>query len=89
MPNSVGRTCSGPIDVAFPGGRVDFIEILKPGQGPLRQEFTECKNWIGEWTDPSDGGFRRPDGIVYSECNNSDIYSYKMPDLRLHEGFPT
>jgi hypothetical protein len=68
------------------GGLVT-LEYSATGQGFVGLAFTESKNWIGEWSDSSNGGFKGPDGAIYSHFNDSGIYTYTMPDLRLRGGF--
>jgi hypothetical protein len=57
------------------------------GQGAVGLAFTESKNWIGEWSDSSNGGFKGPDGAIYSNFASSGTYSYTIPEVRLRGGF--
>lgn len=57
------------------------------GAGALGLAFTEAKDWIGEWSDSSNGGFVGPDGAIYSNFTGAGEVSYTMPDVRLRGGF--
>ncbi|KAK3692122.1 Six-hairpin glycosidase-like protein [Podospora appendiculata] len=57
------------------------------GTGALGMAFTEAKNWIGEWSDSSNGGFRGPDGALYSNFSGPRAVVYTMPDAKLRGGF--
>ncbi|TVY20687.1 hypothetical protein LARI1_G001193 [Lachnellula arida] len=68
------------------GGLVQ-LEYLSTGPGALGLAFTEAKNWIGEWSDSSNGKLVAPDGAIYASFNKSGTGTYTMPDLRLRGGF--
>ena len=55
--------------------------------GAVGLAFTEAKNWIGEWSDSSNGKFVGPDGAIYSNFTGSGSVSYSMPDEKLRGGF--
>lgn len=55
--------------------------------GAVGLAFTEAKNWIGEWSDSSNGEFVGPDGAIYSNFTGSGNVSYVMPDEKLRGGF--
>lgn len=74
-------------DFGIEVGGLVTLEYSTTGQGSIGLAFTESKNWIGEWSDSSNGGFKGPDGAIYSVFNSSGTYSYTMPDLRLRGGF--
>ncbi|CAN8097867.1 unnamed protein product [Discula destructiva] len=57
------------------------------GSGAVGLAFTEAKNWIGEWSDSSNGKFVGPDGAIYSNFTGSGLVSYTMPDAKLRGGF--
>ncbi|KAE9380306.1 glycoside hydrolase family 78 protein [Stipitochalara longipes BDJ] len=74
-------------DFGIEVGGLITLEYTATSRGAVGLAFTESKNWIGEWSDSSNGGFKGPDGAIYSAFNGSGTYSYTMPDLRLRGGF--
>ena len=68
------------------GGLVT-LKYSSTGSGSIGLAFTESKNWIGEWSDSSNGGFKGPDGAIYASFDSSGAHSYTMPDLSLRGGF--
>lgn len=74
-------------DFGIEVGGLVTLEYSTTGPGSVGLAFTESKNWIGEWSDSSNGGFKGPDGAIYSAFNSSGTYSYLMPDLHLRGGF--
>ncbi|TPX18807.1 uncharacterized protein E0L32_011486 [Thyridium curvatum] len=57
------------------------------GGGAVGLAFTEAKNWIGEWSDDSNGSQKGPDGAIYSHFTTSGDVVYVMPDEKLRGGF--
>ncbi|KAL1881305.1 hypothetical protein Daus18300_001158 [Diaporthe australafricana] len=55
--------------------------------GAVGLAFTEAKNWIGEWSDSSNGKFVGPDGALYSNFTGAETVTYTMPDDKLRGGF--
>ncbi|KUI69286.1 hypothetical protein VM1G_05479 [Cytospora mali] len=55
--------------------------------GAVGLAFTEAKDWIGEWSDSSNGKFVGPDGAIYSNFTGPGSVSYTMPDEKLRGGF--
>jgi hypothetical protein len=68
------------------GGLVS-LKYSATGAGSIGLAFTEAKNWIGEWSDSSNGGFKGPDGAVYVNFSGAGEGSYTMPDKSLRGGF--
>ncbi|KAI9714907.1 MAG: hypothetical protein M1820_000196 [Bogoriella megaspora] len=68
-------------------GGIVTLEYSTTAAGAIGLAFTEGKNWIGEWSDSSNGGFKGPDGAIYSNFTGAGNVSYTMPDLRLRGGF--
>jgi hypothetical protein len=68
------------------GGLVS-LQYLATGSGSLGLAFTESKNWIGEWSDSSNGKFVGPDGALYATFNRTGTYSYTIPNASLRGGF--
>lgn len=48
--------------------------------------FSESKNWIGEWSDGSNGSFN-PDGQLFAEVTATAEAKYEMPLNKLRGGF--
>lgn len=57
------------------------------GTGAVGLAFSEAKNWIGEWSDSSNGLFIGPDGAIYSNFTAPGDVAYVMPDDKLRGGF--
>jgi hypothetical protein len=54
---------NGPIpvfDFDIKVGGIVTVDLTSTGQGAIGLAFTKGKNWISEWSDPSDGGFNGP-----------------------------
>ncbi|CZR51983.1 related to alpha-L-rhamnosidase A [Phialocephala subalpina] len=74
-------------DFGIEVGGLVTIDYTTNGAGQIGLAFTESKNWIGEWSDASNGKFVGPDGALYSNFTTSGKYSYTMPDSKLRGGF--
>ncbi|EKG11728.1 Six-hairpin glycosidase-like protein [Macrophomina phaseolina MS6] len=58
------------------------------GSGVLGLAFSEAKNWIGLYSDSSNGLFQRGDGSIYdAPFDGAGNHSYIMPDEKLRGGF--
>lgn len=70
------------------GGLVT-IEYTANGTGQIGLAFSEAKNWVGEWSDSSNGKFVGPDGALYAviDVGEDGIGSYTMSDKSLRGGF--
>lgn len=68
-------------------GGLATITYTTTGAGALGLAFTEGKNWIGQWSDSSDGEFQGPDGAIYGNFTGAGSYTYVMPDKSLRGGF--
>jgi hypothetical protein len=68
------------------GGLVS-LEFTSTGPGLIGLAFTEGKNWIGQWSDTSNGQFEGPDGAIYATFDSAGKGTYTMPDERLRGGF--
>lgn len=68
------------------GGLVSF-NYSATGPGSVGLAFSEAKNWIGEWSDSSNGGFKGPDGAIYANFSVPGEGSYIMPSKSLRGGF--
>lgn len=69
-------------------GGIVHLEYTVSGNssGAVGLAFTEAKNWIGEWSDSSNGKFIGPDGAIYSNFTGPGSVSYTMPDEKLRGG---
>lgn len=74
-------------DFGIEVGGLVTLDYTTNGPGQIGLAFTESKNWIGEWSDASNGKFVGPDGALYANFTNSGKYSYTMPDNKLRGGF--
>jgi len=74
-------------DFGIEVGGLVHLEYSTTGPGALGLAFTEAKNWIGEWSDSSNGKFQGPDGAVYAAFSKSGTETYRMPDISLRGGF--
>ncbi|POS82749.1 hypothetical protein EPUL_005691, partial [Erysiphe pulchra] len=52
----------------------------------LKLAFSEAKNWVGEWSDSSNGSFN-PDGALTANVTVTDEAIYEMPLGKLRGGF--
>ncbi|KAG9697057.1 Six-hairpin glycosidase, partial [Aureobasidium melanogenum] len=68
-------------------GGLATISYTAHGTGALGLAFSEAKNWIGLWSDSSNGKFQAGDGAIYSNFSASGNYSYTMDKVRLRGGF--
>jgi hypothetical protein len=67
-------------------GGIVTLEFTSSSNGSLGLAFSESKNYIGEWSDSSNGAFKGPDGAIYSNFTAGNS-SYTMPDVSLRGGF--
>ncbi|RAL09929.1 Six-hairpin glycosidase [Aspergillus homomorphus CBS 101889] len=68
-------------------GGIVTVKYTSTGSGALGLAFTEAKDYIGEWSDSSNGGFKGPDGALYGNFTEAGEHSYTMPDKYLRGGF--
>ncbi|KAK3372144.1 Six-hairpin glycosidase-like protein [Podospora didyma] len=70
------------------GGLVSLkYTVSGTGSGSVGLAFAEAKDWIGQWSDSSNGRFHSPDGAVYSSFSGPGPVAYTMPDAKLRGGF--
>lgn len=67
-------------------GGIASISFSSSGTGQLGIAFTEAKNYVGEWSDSSNGNFSGPDGALYTEVGTG-ASTYTMPQKKLRGGF--
>lgn len=82
-----GNGSSFVFDFGIEVGGLVTIEYSASGPGELGLAFSESKNWIGEWSDSSNGKFRGPDGALYGRIQGPGKGRYVMPDHKLRGGF--
>ncbi|PKX94663.1 Six-hairpin glycosidase [Aspergillus novofumigatus IBT 16806] len=70
-------------DFGIEVGGIVTLNYTSSGSGALGIAFTEAKNWIGEWSDSSNGAFKGPDGALYTRFTKAGKGSYTMPDEAL------
>ena len=68
-------------------GGIATLQYSATAGGAVGLAFTEGKNWIGKWSDSSNGLFKGSDGAIYSNFSGPGNVVYTMPDLRLRGGF--
>lgn len=69
------------------GGIATVSYSAVSGTGQLGFAFTEAKNFIGYSSDSSNGGFKGPDGALYTTVTPRNGSSYTVPDEKLRGGF--
>ncbi|GIC93915.1 putative alpha-L-rhamnosidase B [Aspergillus udagawae] len=74
-------------DFGIEVGGIVTLNYTSSGNGALGIAFTEAKNWIGEWSDSSNGAFKGPDGALYANFTRAGKGSYTMPNEALRGGF--
>jgi hypothetical protein len=74
-------------DFGMEVGGLATLKYTSSGSGALGIAFTEAKNWIGEWSDSSNGAMKGPDGALYANFTRAGKGSYTMPDKFLRGGF--
>lgn len=62
-------------------------EVSGNASGSLGLAFSEARNYIGMWSDTSNGGFKGPDGALYSNFSGAGDVVYTMPDGKIRGGF--
>lgn len=67
-------------------GGIVSVSYTASGQGQLGLAFTEAKNYVGEWSDSSNGKFVGPDGAIYGNFTTGSA-TYLMPQEKLRGGF--
>jgi hypothetical protein len=68
-------------------GGIVRVNYSSSGQGQLNLAFSEAKNWIGEWSDVSNGKFKGPDGHLHTTIGKAGSGQYVMEDRHLRGGF--
>lgn len=74
-------------DFGIEVGGIVAINYTSSGPADLGLAFSEAKNWIGEWSDTSNGKFQGRDGAIYASIIAPGNGRYVMPDKSLRGGF--
>jgi hypothetical protein len=74
-------------DFTIEVGGIVRINYTASGPGQIGLAFSEAKNWIGEWSDSSNGKFKGPDGAIYANVETAGPNRYVMEDRHLRGGF--
>ncbi|TID20680.1 putative metabolite transport protein [Venturia nashicola] len=74
-------------DFGIEVGGIIAVNYTATGPASLGLAFSEAKNWIGEWSDTSNGKFKGPDGALYANITASGKGRYVMPDKVMRGGF--
>ena len=82
-----GNGSSIVFDFGIEVGGIATVGYTASGPGTLGLAFTEAKDYIGQWSDSSNGAFKGPDGALYSNFTSAGEGTYVMPDIRLRGGF--
>jgi hypothetical protein len=82
-----GNASSLVLDFGIEVGGIVAINYTTSGPANLGLAFSEAKNWIGEWSDSSNGKFKGPDGALYADITDPGKGRYVMPDKSLRGGF--
>ena len=88
-PQAVVLTGNGSLvtyDFGKEVGGIVSISFSSSHTGKLGLAFTEAKNYVGEWSDASNGNFTGPDGALYVEMSTG-MTAYTMPENKLRGGF--
>lgn len=67
-------------------GGIVSISFSNSGTGQLGLAFTEAKNYVGEWSDASNGNFSGQGGALYTELG-AGMTTYTIPENKLRGGF--
>jgi hypothetical protein len=89
--NSASVTLSGNgsivvYDFGVEVGGIVSINCTTTETGDLYLAFSEAKNYVGESSDSSNGGFEGADGAIYTSFE-AGITNYTMPSAKLRGGF--
>ncbi|KAF2090412.1 glycoside hydrolase family 78 protein [Saccharata proteae CBS 121410] len=85
--NLSGNGSALVFDFGIEVGGIATVSFVSTGSGRLGLAFTEAKNWIGEWSDSSNGGFKGGDGALYAGLVANGSATYTMPDDKIRGGF--
>ena len=87
-PNTLtGNGSSIVFDFGIEVGGIITVGYTASGPGALGLAFTEAKDYVGQWSDSSNGAFKGPDGALYGNFTSAGEGTYVMPDKRLRGGF--
>jgi hypothetical protein len=88
-PQQVVLTGNGSIvtyDFSKEVGDIVSFSFSSSSTGKLGLAFTEARNYIGEWSNSSNGNFSGPDGALYTELGTG-MTTCTIPENKLRGGF--
>ncbi|RAR13132.1 glycoside hydrolase family 78 protein [Stemphylium lycopersici] len=68
-------------------GGIASLTFSSNGTGAIGLAFSEALNWVGEWSDTSNGKFEGRDGALYVNISAAGPGTYTMPDKVMRGGF--
>ncbi|KAF2669918.1 putative alpha-L-rhamnosidase B [Microthyrium microscopicum] len=74
------------LDYGIEVGGIVQLEFTASGNTSIGLAFSESRNWIGQWSDSSNGRFRGPDGAIYADVTGAST-KWTMPDKSHRGGF--
>ncbi|PSK56698.1 hypothetical protein B9Z65_6322 [Elsinoe australis] len=85
--NIQGNASALVFDFGIEVGGILTVTYTATGEGAMGMAFTEGKNWIGLYSDSSNGKFQAGDGALYQNFSSAGQYTYQMPDKLMRGGF--
>ncbi|KAG8623700.1 hypothetical protein KVT40_008676 [Elsinoe batatas] len=85
--NIKGNASALVFDFGIEVGGILSVTYTATGEGAMGMAFTEGLNWIGLYSDSSNGKFQAGDGALYQNFTSAGTYTYTMPDKSLRGGF--
>ncbi|KAA8644738.1 hypothetical protein EYZ11_002193 [Aspergillus tanneri] len=82
-----GNGSSVVFDFGIEVGGIITLNYSSSDEGILGLAFTEAKQWIGKWSDSSNGAFKGADGALFEAFSNPEDGSFVMSDKYLRGGF--
>lgn len=69
------------------GGIISVNYTASAAGSALNLAFSEAKNWIGEFSDSSNGAFKKGDGYLTHDITTAGKGVYTIPDNKMRGGF--
>ncbi|KAF4547188.1 Hypothetical protein D9617_54g000220 [Elsinoe fawcettii] len=85
--NIQGNASALVFDFGIEVGGILSVTYTATGEGAMGMAFTEGLNWIGLYSDSSNGKFQAGDGALYQNFTDAGTYTYTMPDKSMRGGF--
>ncbi|KAH8692756.1 putative alpha-L-rhamnosidase B [Talaromyces proteolyticus] len=74
-------------DFGLEVGGIVTVDYTTSAAGSLNLAFTEAKDWVGPFSDSSNGAFKFGDGYLSYDITAPGKGTYTMPDAKLRGGF--